>query len=262
MLNKVYLLLLRILGNRINVITGDSLVVDRLIWLRRHLPKTNNNESVLDVGCGSGAFTLESAIRGYQSTGLSWDEANQKKALDRSIALNLESKCQFPICDIRDLDKFDSPCQYDFVINFENIEHIINDKKLFQDIYNLLKPGGTLLLTTPNINYLPMSREDLGPFKAEENGGHVRRGYSEQMLYELCEISGFKIEKIDYCSGLFSQFVTRLYRLLLPLFGHYVSWAVIFPLRPIGIIFELLRIKPRPYSISLVAYKPRFLKGD
>jgi len=45
----------------------------------------------LDVGCGSGAFTLGAALRGYDVVGLSWDEPNQSKAASRAKLLGLET---------------------------------------------------------------------------------------------------------------------------------------------------------------------------
>jgi 2-polyprenyl-3-methyl-5-hydroxy-6-metoxy-1,4-benzoquinol methylase len=38
----------------------------------------------------------------------------------------------------------------DFVVTFQVIEHIQDDKFFLEDIHRVLKPGGTLLLTTPN----------------------------------------------------------------------------------------------------------------
>lgn len=115
-----------------------------------------------------------------------------------------------------------------------------------------------MLLTTPNLNFLKMSKGDIGPFSSIEDGSHMRRGYSPQMLQELCDLSGLRVEKIDYCSGFVSQKVTSLYRQLRKIFGLYLSWILILPLRPVAYIFEFVGIGGRGYSICLVAYKPRF----
>jgi 2-polyprenyl-3-methyl-5-hydroxy-6-metoxy-1,4-benzoquinol methylase len=66
-------LLVRIFGFRATVIHGDLLVLDRWLWLKKRLPFTRNGEKLIDVGCGSGAFTIGAALRGYQAIGLSWD---------------------------------------------------------------------------------------------------------------------------------------------------------------------------------------------
>lgn len=250
--------ILRLCGNWFNAIRGDTLVLDRYLWLRRNLPKTKNGEILLDVGCGSGAFTIESAKRGYQALGVSWDRENQTKAQIRSAILDVEEKCSFTLGDARRLDTFVDPESCDYVINFENIEHILDDVKLMKDLFNSLKPGGLLLLTTPYLNYHPISVGDMGPFSKVEDGGHVRRGYNRSMLRELCAVSGFKIEKIDYCSGFGSQLATKILRGAVKLFGYRIGWLITLPLRPVAFLLELFSMKGRAFSVCLVAYKPRF----
>jgi len=251
------------LKNLLNISRGDTLVADRYIWLKKNLPKTQNGEKLLDVGCGSGAFTIMSALRGYEAVGISWDEQNQSKGIYRAKSIGVENLCTFPIGDVRNLDELFNKQKFDYVINFENIEHIINDKKLFFDVYNVLKPGGFLLLTTPYINYNAMTKSDLGPFQIIENGGHVRRGYSKSMLKELCEISGFKIEKIEFCSGFFSQISTKVLRHFNKIFGLKLSWLLIFPFRVLSYFAEYMPtfLKGKCYTICLVAYKPRFINN-
>ena len=46
--------------------------------------------------------------------------------------------------------KFDDN-SIDFVVTFQVIEHIKDDEKFVQEIHRVLKPGGKLILTTPNI---------------------------------------------------------------------------------------------------------------
>ena len=40
----------------------------------------------------------------------------------------------------------------DFVVTFQVIEHVEDPVKFLQVIYQLLKPGGKLLIATPNSN--------------------------------------------------------------------------------------------------------------
>ncbi len=152
----------------LNLIFGDTLVLDRWRWINRRLPQTNEPLKLLDVGCGSGAFTIKSALKGYKATGLSWDAANQDKAARRASSCGVKELCSFNIFDARELDHYPEK-DYDVIINCENIEHIINDAKLMRDMGSHLKPGGHLLLTTPNffIDQSLMETTDLSSRKKQ-----------------------------------------------------------------------------------------------
>ena len=72
---------IRYLKRKKLLIHGDPLVLDRWLWICKWLPKTNEDLSILDVGCGSGAFTINAAARGYKALGLSWDKDIMDKVL-------------------------------------------------------------------------------------------------------------------------------------------------------------------------------------
>ena len=255
------------------LLTGDSTTWDRWKWVERRLPATRNGEKLIDVGCGSGAFTIGAALRGYTALGLSWDKHNQDKAMRRAKACRVTSadaatsageweqgRADFEVLDVRQLvERPDLKGRFDVALCCECAEHILDDRKLFRDIADSLKPGGRLLFTTPNFNYHAMSERDMGPFCAEETGWHVRRGCSPAMLQELCGESGLLCEEISYCSGFISQKITALMRSLGRV-GTRFAWAAAFPLRPLTIFDGLLaRVFHYPgYSICMVAVKPRF----
>jgi SAM-dependent methyltransferase len=92
------------------------------------------------------------------------------------------------------------------------ISSILNDRKLMVDMERRLKPGGTLLLTTPSFNYRPMTRNDVGPFSQIEDGGHVRKGYTPEDLTNLCDSVGLEVIHIGYCSGFISPKITAFMR--------------------------------------------------
>lgn len=247
--------LIRIFGYRAAMYHGDTLMLDRWRFLRRHMPRTVEGEA-FDVGCGTGAFTLRIAARGYKAVGLSWDKRNQQVAEERASICGLKN-VSFPIGDARELDSYQQFAgQFDYVVSLENIEHVRNDKKLIIDLAACLRPGGWLVLSTPNQNYRSITPEDDGPFDHAETGWHVRRGYTEQMLRELSDIAGLRVEDVGTCSGFLSQKITWLMRK----FGL-AGWVIGFPLRILPPVFDRLieRLTGYPdYSITMVAYKPRF----
>ena len=253
-------LLVKILGFPATLIHGDSSVFDRWRWVAKRLPITRNDEQLLDVGCGTGAFTIGTARRGYHATGLSWDVRNQTVARERASLCGVAS-VEFPIGDARELHSFvDFKGRFDVVVCCECIEHIINDRKLMIDLGECLKPGGRLLLTCPNVMYNPIVLFDAGPFRKIEDGWHVRKGYSPEMLRELCVEAGLKVEEIGYCAGFFTQVISWI--LVKSSRVHYLfGWALSLPLRVLPPLLDgfVHAISKYPYySICLHAYKPRF----
>ena len=217
--------------------------------MSQRLPKTTNA-----VGCGSGAFTVGAALRGYGCIGLDYVESNIRKATERArLCKALQN--HFEVFDICLLDqRADLRSAFDIVICCEVIEHIFNDTKLMQDLAACLKPGGRLLLTTPNFHYRPITRGDNGPWP--QGGGHVQKVYNEEDLVEMCHRAGLVCDGIIFCTRFLSQKITWIYRVVgrIPLLG----WAVILPLRIIPPIFDALVTKwlSYPYySICIKAHK-------
>jgi len=178
-------------------------------------------------------------------------------AQERAKICKVDAK--FEVLDVRQLDsRTDFIGKFDALVCTENIEHILDDAKLMRDMAACLKPGGAIYLTSPNEDYRPMTKDDLGPFVPIENGGHVRKGYSAERLRELCDQAGLQAEEISFCSGFLSQKTTALLRKLANV-NHLAGWAATLPLRVLpplldGPISSALRWPG--FSICLVARKP------
>jgi len=237
---------------------ADTAPVDRWLWLSRRLPRNDGSKNLIDIGCGSGAFTIGAALRGYRALGLSWDARNQTVAAERAKMCDATA-AEFQIQDVRRLDsRSDLIGRFDLAICCEVIEHIIDDCKLMCDIAGCLKPGGSLLLTTPNFDLKPIDPSHAGPFPTVEDGGHVRRGYTEKDLELLCQQAGLCADSISYCTGLLSQTIIRFYfeaKKIHPL----LAWTAIHPFRILPALLDdwlSRKIDYPPYSICLEAHKP------
>jgi len=251
-------LLVRLFGWRAAMLHGNVMMLDRWLWLKQRLPVTRSGLGLLDVGCGTGAFTIATAQRGYNSLGLSWDKRNQDVAEQRAALCGAKS-ASFEVQDVRYLDeREDLVSKWDYIVCLECIEHVLDDVRLMQAMERCLKPGGRLLLTTPNYLYWPISDYESGPFANTENGWHVRRGYSPAMLRDLCAAAGLVVEEISYCSGACSQLVVKIHRPIEKLNAK-LAWAATLLLRIIPPLFDRLlnKLSKQPnYSICLEAWKP------
>jgi SAM-dependent methyltransferase len=148
--------------------------------------------------------------------------------------------------------------RFDTVICLECIEHILDDAKLMRDMAACLKPGGRLLLTSPNADYIPITPGDAGPFWPVETGWHVRKGYTAARLHEFCAGVGLTPRHVTFCSGFLSQKLTWGLRTL-GRRNHLLGWAAILPLRWIPPLIDgvVSRLTNWPgYSICLEADKP------
>jgi SAM-dependent methyltransferase len=184
---------------------------------------------------------------------MSFDTANQSKAEERARILGLEN-VHFVTGDLRELERHaPSLGTFDQIICLETIEHILDDRKLIADLAALLNPGGRLLLTTPYKGYKPLLGDKLSD---QEDGGHVRWGYTHEELNEMFSGCGLQIITADYVSGFVSQQLGNLMRLLGRL-NPTGAWAATFPLRIFQSIDRVVtRALNYPYlSVAVVGLK-------
>jgi SAM-dependent methyltransferase len=97
---------------------------------------------VLDAPCGGGALTLALAERGFAAAGADVD--TEAKALLNEAFQRADLDTVLPWPD----------GTFDAVFSTEGIEHLENHFSFLREICRILKPGGVLVLTTPNITAL------------------------------------------------------------------------------------------------------------
>ncbi|MBI2278870.1 MAG: class I SAM-dependent methyltransferase [Candidatus Brennerbacteria bacterium] len=231
-------LLVKIFGHIGTVLHGDAAVFDRWRWLRKNL--RHGQLHTLDAGCGSGAFALYAAKIGNEVVGISFDERNNGVAQARAGILGF-TDARFVTGDLRRLDEFASSLgEFDQIICFETIEHILGDRKLIKDLSDLLRPGGRLLLTTPYKHYSKrLLGDDKVPLSTHEDGGHVRWGYTHEELERIFNGAGLSVVRKDYVSGIISQLNIVLYRILQSKINYKIAWGLSFPFR-ILVVFDSL----------------------
>jgi SAM-dependent methyltransferase len=94
----------------------------------------------LEVGCGAGALLVDLAELGFTSLGV--ETSPQALALARRLLAGrdgIELSDRLP--DVREV--------FDFVLGFEVLEHIEDDRAALADWCDRLRPGGRCLLSVP-----------------------------------------------------------------------------------------------------------------
>jgi cyclopropane fatty-acyl-phospholipid synthase-like methyltransferase len=117
-----------------------QMVVERL--------KLNRADNFLDIGCGRGEMVIYHAITGGKSTGVDFSDEAIKLAKEKARELNAD--CSFIVSSF---EKIDEQNKFDKIVSIDFIEHISVEegKAFFTKCYNLLLPGGRLVMYTyPN----------------------------------------------------------------------------------------------------------------
>lgn len=146
---------------------------------------------VLDFGSGNGDLVAFLRRQGRDAYGLELDEPRIRGALKADAAAHVTlygGGCPLPFADHA----------FDWIVSTEVIEHVPGIAAYVSEFARLLKPGGRLLLTTPDITSIPSSfPANCVPWHLLEST-HVNF-FTPQSVAGLFE-SRFHLESL-YCLG-------------------------------------------------------------
>lgn len=104
--------------------------------------KPQSEEKILDIGCGTGNFTIKLAQKGCKVTGIDISSPMLEKAVEKAEKLNLD--INFKKEDAVQLNF--AANSFDGVISMTAIEFIEDLKKAFDEMKRVVKPAGKILL--------------------------------------------------------------------------------------------------------------------
>jgi 2-polyprenyl-3-methyl-5-hydroxy-6-metoxy-1,4-benzoquinol methylase len=117
----------------------QKLFEDRLHRLQRFA----TGGKLLEVGCAEGEFLRAAAAAGFDVTGVEPDPHTSARARDvygLDVTTGTLPQAEY------------SPASFDVAVLFHVLEHLDSPHQMVTELYCLLKPGGLLVIETPNID--------------------------------------------------------------------------------------------------------------
>jgi SAM-dependent methyltransferase len=178
------------LGDDALPLTGERTIpglAEENYWFRRHevvyerLAGRCVGRDVLEAGCGEGyGADLIAGVAG-RVIGLDYDES--------AVA---HVKARYPRVEMHHGNLASLPlpgAAVDVVVNFQVIEHLWDQAQFVAECFRVLRPGGVLLMSTPNrITFSPGRDTPINPFHTRE--------LNAAELTELLTSGGFNVESM------------------------------------------------------------------
>ena len=132
--------------------------IARHIWNQYHnqidlylsLADRQNHLQILDVGCAQGTLALLLAEQGHEV----WALDIRQQFLDYAASRYEKGTVHFLCGNVMEMDIAE---RFDLIFANQLIEHLVYPVAFTQRLMRSLKPGGKLVMTTPNADYIKNS---------------------------------------------------------------------------------------------------------
>lgn len=151
--------------------------------------------ALLDAGCGFGQYD-RFILNNFQNVEVHSIDVKEDYLKDCQHYFKKEIKKGRVRFEFADLLEFRNANKYDVVICIDVLEHILEDKRVIQNLSDQMRKGGYFLMHSPS-HY---SEED-GDEEDTFVGEHARAGYSKTDIAEKLLAAGLTPEKVHYTYG-------------------------------------------------------------
>jgi len=162
-----------------------------LLRIEKHMVATIQKWRLMEIGCGSGVLLKTAIARGWQANALELSpELAAVARLDNPMA-------QITVTDV--LNYTGGAGDHDAVMALDVLEHVLDPTRMMLNCAALLKPGGLLLLQTPNTNSLRHRSQGVA-WEMRDPQQHLNL-FSPRGLKELLTRTGFQVVTLHTVSG-------------------------------------------------------------
>jgi SAM-dependent methyltransferase len=178
-----------------------DLLLLRSWHIRRELRELDKGgfdpEHIADAGSGFGQYVyyLSGKYPAARITGFDIKQEQVDDCRQFFSAIGRNQKVEFEYADLTRLEHMDA---WDLVLSVDVMEHIEDDRTVFQRIYKGLKPGGILLISTPSDQGGSDVQHEHDESFIDE---HVRDGYGTEEIDGKLREAGFGDIRIRYSYG-------------------------------------------------------------
>lgn len=157
------------------------------------LRKVSRNAAILDIGCGDGRLVQDMGVWGYKNcTGI--DPFIEKDAFYQYNVKVLKQ------------NTFEHIGQYDLIMMHHSLEHLAEQHKIFNELYRLLKPDGTLLIRVPVADGYPYRKYGTRLYSIDAPRHYYL--HTTQSIFTLAQANGFVLKNVEHDSSM-SYFVNK-----------------------------------------------------
>ncbi len=178
--------------------------------IRSRIAQAHDKTDILEIGCGSGRF-LANLNGVLEEQGLREKTRLTGVDIDRNaVALNTDSRLDLRGMPIESFLAQTSK-QFDILLHFELIEHLADPFEFMNNCKKLLKDGGMMIFTTPNMRGFELAASDYNGFRLIAHGifppMHLN-AFSTDNVSLFVIRCGFKIKSITTPGNLDADMVT------------------------------------------------------
>ncbi len=207
------------------------------------IPPNKRYQNILDAGSGTGVFSFELARR-FPDAGITGIDL-----LEETINVCRHISKKLDVTNVRFLhgkvENVKEKKVFDLIMCVDILEHIEDDQKVLERLYEAAAPNGVLILHVPSLyRRYPIWKKSYN-FDVQT---HVRRGYIFDEIREKVSRTGFSINKSGYTYGFWETLANNIsYMITRARMQNKILYSLVFPFLN---ILALLGSRARPKSLG------------